>query len=691
LWTAAVKGGVHKTGVMDAQRYAFLDAGRFWVKIWNTQWYGDQNGEKAGEWPGGSGVNYLYTGNHWFGTLIDGKIYVSGDFPYGAGGTEWKPQPPTENELLESTKSNWSSRPDKVKTLGDKDTYAIAKDDGAKENGSIPTQLEVHGICWGAPGHDDWVVLECWLTNLRSNTIKDCYMALAHDLDIGGSLDYIDDLVGYDGNDNTDIYTNPTLPGQLWKDGADGIPDENDAVNFASSKASKPFVKGQGDVGFKRMMPYMFDDGGEGRNVPGYCGVRVMGWLDDAKPEETLIELSSQHSWDIMNDPDSDAYKYGYMIDTGTFEEITTAYDWRICPAWGPFELEPNGVLHWYTGIIMGDSLNSLRKNADQCFADFLGPDGLPNTSDDWKVVAPPASPRLIAVRGDNQVILRWNPRYAPGKNLETEKDPRNDLVDFDGYIVWRSNIGLDSGWEPILWVDRLTTNPNKYFPWGWRSGERIPTWDPNLKKDPQEPDLTKAPAVEFERVDGEFPAPTRQGPEVRLRKVGGYYELVDGVDGNGAVNGVLDNGTRYYYSVVAYDFGSNDPSFTVLPTMGGRNANALAVIPLPTSRNVLDDIRVVPNPYKGSADWEEWTGSGARLGRIYFMNLPPKCTIRIYTVAGDLVRTLEHNDVQYGAEPWDLTGNAGVQVASGIYIYHVYSPDYGEKVGKFAVLIGQN
>jgi hypothetical protein len=101
--------------------------------------------------------------------------------------------------------------------------------------------------------------------------------------------------------------------------------------------------------------------------------------------------------------------------------------------------------------------------------------------------------------------------------------------------------------------------------------------------------------------------------------------------------------------------------------------------------------VKVVPNPYKGSADWEEWTGSGYRLGRVYFMNLPAKCTIRIYTVSGDLVKTLEHNDVEFGAEPWDLTGNSDVQIASGIYFYHIDAPGIGEKVGKFAVLIGQN
>jgi hypothetical protein len=115
-----------------------------------------------------------------------------------------------------------------------------------------------------------------------------------------------------------------------------------------------------------------------------------------------------------------------------------------------------------------------------------------------------------------------------------------------------------------------------------------------------------------------------------------------------------------------------------------------LQVIPLPLARNVMDDISVVPNPYKGSADWEEWTGSGVRLGKIYFMNLPSQCTVRIYTIAGDLVRTLEHNDVTFGALGWDLTGEAGVQVASGIYVYHVDAPDYGEKIGKFAILVGR-
>jgi hypothetical protein len=693
--TAMIKHGSRGGKSMDGtEAHALLDKGNFWVLVWNTPWWGPGGGAYggAGEWPGGSGVEYIYTSNNWFGCLKDGSIRVIGEMSY-YGPTEWDPIEPTANQILRSDESNWSLRPSKVNTVGDLDTYGKS-DDGKDKEGGIPCEFEFHGMCWSAPGHDNWVVAECWLKNTSSSIIKDCYISLASDFDVGGSLDYIDDLVGYEGNDASDTWMNPTVAGQPWTtQSPDGVPDENDAVNFSSLSAAKPLVYGDGTMGMPRMMPYMYDSGGEARTTPGYIGLRTMGWMADP-PEDNLIEVSSQHSWDIMNDPGSDAYQYGYMIDVGTFEEINTAYDWRVDPCFGPFEMDPNDEIHYWEGIVMGSDLNDLRKNADQLYADFIGPDGIPGTSDDWTVVAPPPSPRLVGVRGDNRVTLRFNPAYAIGKNTETEPDPRTGNVDFDGYIVWRSDVGYDSGWVPILWVDKQTTAEHRYYPWGWRvtggsasKNERIPDGSGAFT----EPNLTATPAVTYESLNTSFPTPTRQGGNARVRKVNGYYELVDGVDASGEPTGDLANGTRYYYAVVAYDFGSDDPDFTTQPAMGGRNSNALAVIPLPVTAGTLDNVVVVPNPYKGSADWEEWTGSGARLSRIYFMNLPARCTIRIYTVAGDLVRTLEHNDVASGAEPWDLTGASGVQIASGIYFYHLDAPGIGEKIGKFAVLIGQN
>ena len=72
---------------------------------------------------------------------------------------------------------------------------------------------------------------------------------------------------------------------------------------------------------------------------------------------------------------------------------------------------------------------------------------------------------------------------------------------------------------------------------------------------------------------------------------------------------------------------------------------------------------------------------------QIYFINLPAECTIRIYTVAGELVRKIEHSETVFnGAEAWDLLNLDNLEVAFGVYIYHIET-DNAETVGKFAVI----
>jgi hypothetical protein len=103
-----------------------------------------------------------------------------------------------------------------------------------------------------------------------------------------------------------------------------------------------------------------------------------------------------------------------------------------------------------------------------------------------------------------------------------------------------------------------------------------------------------------------------------------------------------------------------------------------------------MDKIYVVPNPYLAAASWEPRSpfksGRGER--KIYFMNLPPICTIRVYTIRGYLVDTIEHNGGdENGAVPWNMLSKDGQEIAYGIYIYHVDAPGIGEKIGKFAVI----
>jgi len=105
-----------------------------------------------------------------------------------------------------------------------------------------------------------------------------------------------------------------------------------------------------------------------------------------------------------------------------------------------------------------------------------------------------------------------------------------------------------------------------------------------------------------------------------------------------------------------------------------------------------MDRIAVVPNPYVATAIWEPnppYAGYHGRYERkIDFIQLPQKAVIRIYTTRGNLVKTIKHDSPMVdGSESWNLVSKDGMDVAYGIYIYHVEAPGIGEKIGKFAII----
>ena len=107
-------------------------------------------------------------------------------------------------------------------------------------------------------------------------------------------------------------------------------------------------------------------------------------------------------------------------------------------------------------------------------------------------------------------------------------------------------------------------------------------------------------------------------------------------------------------------------------------------------AREGLRDIYVVPNPYVATNELEPRnpianTERGDR--RLYFANVPMQCTIRIYTLAGELVDVIEHNSsIDDGKAFWDLRSSDNMNIAYGLYLFHVDSPE-GSMVGKFAVI----
>ena len=120
------------------------------------------------------------------------------------------------------------------------------------------------------------------------------------------------------------------------------------------------------------------------------------------------------------------------------------------------------------------------------------------------------------------------------------------------------------------------------------------------------------------------------------------------------------------------------------LQTKPGFVSNELA-------KSRLDNIYVVPNPYVGASSLEpanKLPGQNRGERRIYFENLPMKCTIRIYSLSGEPVTVLEHDTgVDNGREYWNLLNRDGFSVAYGVYLAHIDAPGIGEKLIKFALI----
>ncbi|MFA4907320.1 MAG: hypothetical protein WC602_03550 [archaeon] len=100
--------------------------------------------------------------------------------------------------------------------------------------------------------------------------------------------------------------------------------------------------------------------------------------------------------------------------------------------------------------------------------------------------------------------------------------------------------------------------------------------------------------------------------------------------------------------------------------------------------------IKVVPNPYLVRASWD----IDNDYQKIQFINLPTECTLRIYTIAGDLVKTIRHKEPYksgFGGETggtafWNLMTDNNQKISTGVYVFYLDSP-FGKDVGKFAVI----
>jgi len=162
-------------------------------------------------------------------------------------------------------------------------------------------------------------------------------------------------------------------------------------------------------------------------------------------------------------------------------------------------------------------------------------------------------------------------------------------------------------------------------------------------------------------------------------------------------------NGFTYQYAVSTFDYGfagnvaprgfdgdmvfsprsAQESSDQAYPRSGSSNRVEFQVNVVASGN--LDSVIVVPNPLRRQGGWDTGDQSTVR-----FVNVTRNATCEIFTLAGDLVRTLTNAEVdneQRGNIQWDTRNGAGEEVASGVYLYRITDDQGGETIGRFTII----
>lgn len=277
---------------------------------------------------------------------------------------------------------------------------------------------------------------------------------------------------------------------------------------------------------------------------------------------------------------------------------------------------------------------------------------------DRYLLPSPPNSPTMKVINENMKVTLYW------AANAEWSIDPISLQHDFEGYRIYRTNAGADiDPTTPLLINFKLIADFDSINNIGFNTGFNY---------------IKLQQAKTFENDTNHY-----------------WYKF--------EFNNQL-RGWQYVYSLTAYDKGDSANNLQSLES--SLLANAVRIIP---GSGIYNDestpIGVYPNPYYGNALWD---GSQERQRKLYFFNLPPKCDITIYTIAGDIVDKFTHDAAAYnggdiewfktyadstvrmsgGEHAWDLISKNDQAIATGLYLFTVKNLETGYiKRGKFLII----
>ncbi|UCD93418.1 MAG: hypothetical protein JSU69_06495, partial [Candidatus Zixiibacteriota bacterium] len=356
--------------------------------------------------------------------------------------------------------------------------------------------------------------------------------------------------------------------------------------------------------------------------------------------------------------------------------------------------------------------------------------DGVP----DFRGASPPPAPILrvtpqVSEFQQGELHVRWN-----GLRSETERDIFSNLIDFEGY---RAFISLSPRFSDFVLASSYDREDyNKYI---WNNARLL--WelrDPPFSLDSlrglydgigSQPDYFDRDNPYYFQ-DSAFYFTSQDWNRSELRDANGIHKVYpdqpppttldpdsaaiyypEELTGEGffkyyeyeyTFRNLLPS-QLYYVAVTAFDFGSPGSGLVSLETSPTMNAIA-EYAQNQTGKVEAEGLNVVvyPNPYRIDGDYRSQSGGGFegrgmesfsddRVRAIHFTNLPHKCTIRIFTIDGDLVRVIDHdcppNDPQSMHDRWDVITRNTQAPVSGIY-YYVVESKYGNQIGKIVIIM---
>jgi len=353
--------------------------------------------------------------------------------------------------------------------------------------------------------------------------------------------------------------------------------------------------------------------------------------------------------------------------------------------------------------------------------------DGIP----DFRGAAPPPPPQVHVTPKVGKIIIQWN-----GMQAENAIDVFSRRHDFDGYRVYLSRDSRPQSYMLLATYDRenylkyvfnATKNAFEIHDDPFSRDELVCLYGDSCSDPYFEPkDYTRssplfwgdsvfyfAPqdfnrselgiSTPIERVYPSAPAPYTTDPEQIPDSLKDTYLTKDGhfkyYEYQYTVENLLPT-VPYYVNVTSFDYGSPMSGLDALETPVALNAKEVYPLDGPDDVAANDlKVYVYPNPYRIDGDYLQkgFEGRDARyyipdrLHRIHFVNLPPRCTISIFTLDGDLVRSFEQDkdpsDPLASHDTWDLITRNTQAVVSGIYYWTVEDPTGDTQIGKLVII----